>query len=76
VILLQVGSMEPGGHEIIFQAHFQKPNLDQYCGTSLPRAGDRGYHRYLDGHVSPLLRDQRTTFVALILHRILEFLTM
>jgi hypothetical protein len=46
VILLQVGSVELGGHEVIFQGH------------------------------SPLLRDQQGTFVALTLHRILEFLAM
>jgi hypothetical protein len=30
VILLQVGSVEPGGHEVVFQGHFQGPNADQY----------------------------------------------
>jgi hypothetical protein len=76
VILLQVGSVELGGHEVTFQGHYQGPNLDQYRETSRPRAGDHGHHRYLDGPVSPLPRDQRAAFVALTLHRILEFLAM
>jgi hypothetical protein len=28
VILLQVDSVEPRGHEVIFQVHFQGPNVD------------------------------------------------
>jgi hypothetical protein len=36
VILLQVGSVEPGGHEVTFQGHYQGSNLDQYRGTSRP----------------------------------------
>jgi hypothetical protein len=28
VILLQVDSVEPGGHEVTFQDHFQGPNAD------------------------------------------------
>ena len=28
VILLQVGSVEPRGHEVTFQGHFQGPNID------------------------------------------------
>jgi hypothetical protein len=76
VILLQVGSMEPGGHEVTFQGYYQGPNLDQYCETSQHQVGDRGHHQYLDGPVFPLPRDQRAAFVTLILHQILEFLTM
>jgi hypothetical protein len=30
VILLQLGSVEPGGHEVTFQGHFQGSNADQY----------------------------------------------
>jgi hypothetical protein len=30
MILVQVGSIEPGGHEVTFQGHFQGPNADQY----------------------------------------------
>jgi hypothetical protein len=37
VILLQVGSVEFGGHEITFQGHFQGSNADQYRGTNSPR---------------------------------------
>jgi hypothetical protein len=39
VILLQVGSVELGGHEVTFQGHYQGPNLDQYREISRPRAG-------------------------------------
>jgi hypothetical protein len=27
---MQVSSMEPRGHEVTFQGHYQGPNLDQY----------------------------------------------
>jgi hypothetical protein len=30
VILLQVGSVELGGHEVTFYSHFQGSNVDQY----------------------------------------------
>jgi hypothetical protein len=30
VILLEVGSIEPGGHELTFQRHFQGSNADRY----------------------------------------------
>jgi hypothetical protein len=76
VILLQVGSVEPGSHEVTFQEHYQGPNLDQYRGTSRPRTGDCGHHQYLDGPVSLFPSDQRAIFVALTIHQILEFLAV
>jgi hypothetical protein len=69
VILLQVGSVEPGRHDITFHGHYQGPNLDHYRRISR-------HHLYLDGLVYPLLRDQRAAFVAATLQRILEFLEM
>jgi hypothetical protein len=30
VILLHVGSVEPGGHEVTSHGHFQGPNANQY----------------------------------------------
>jgi hypothetical protein len=58
VILLQVGSVEPKGHELTFHGHYQGPNLDQYRRVRQPREGDRGHHKYLDAPVYPLPRDQ------------------
>jgi hypothetical protein len=43
VILLQVGSIELGGHEVTFYGHFQGPNINQYRGTNPPRQGDLGH---------------------------------
>jgi hypothetical protein len=54
-----VGSIEPKGHEIIFQGHFQGPNVDQYRGTNLPRQGNLGYYQYLSGPVYLLSKDQQ-----------------
>jgi hypothetical protein len=76
VILLQVGSVKPGGHEVIFQGHFQGPNMDQYRGTNSPRQGDMGRYRYLSGPVYPLSRDQQAAYVTATIQRILEFLEM
>jgi hypothetical protein len=36
VILLQISSMEPGGHEVISYGHYQGSNLNHYQGTSRP----------------------------------------
>ena len=76
VILLQVGSVEPGGEEVTFQGHFQGLNMDQYQGTTLPRAGEEGHYRFLNGPVYPLTKDQRAAYVAATIQRILEFLHM
>ena len=74
MILLQVGSLEPRGHEVTSHEHYQGPNLDQYCRVSLPQEGDHGHHQYLGGHVYPLPRNQRVAFDIVILQQILEFL--
>jgi hypothetical protein len=76
VILLQVGSLELGRHEVTSHGHYQGPNLDQYRKVSLPQEGDRGHHRYRGGHVYPLPRNQRVAFVVVILQQILKFLEM
>jgi hypothetical protein len=74
VILLQVGSEEPEGHEVTFQSHFQGPNADQYRGTTSPSQGGLSHYRYLNGPVYPLSRDQRAAYVAATIQQILEFL--
>jgi hypothetical protein len=76
VILLQMGSVEPRGHEVTFQGHFQRPNADQYRGTTSPSQGGLGHYRYLNGPVYSLSRDQRTAYVAATIQRILEFLEL
>jgi hypothetical protein len=67
VILLQVGSIEPGGHEVTFQDHFQESNADLYQRTISPRRDDLSHYRYLSGHVYPLSKDQRAAYVTAIL---------
>jgi hypothetical protein len=74
VILLQVGSVEPRGHEVIFQGHFQGPNADQYQGTNAPIQGDLGHYQYLSRPVYVLSRNQRPAYVAATVQQILEFL--
>jgi hypothetical protein len=61
---LVTGSLEPGGHEVIFQGYYQGSNLDQYRGISRPHVGNRDYHRYMDGPIISLPRDQRAVVVA------------
>jgi hypothetical protein len=73
VILLQVGSVEPGGHEMIFHGYYQGSNLDHYRGTIQPQERERGHHWYLDGLVYPLPRNQWAAFVAVTLQRILGY---
>jgi hypothetical protein len=75
VILLQVGSVEPGGHEVTFQGHFRGPNVDQYGGTTSPSQGGFGQYQYLNGPIYPLSRDQRIAYIATTIQRILEFLS-
>jgi hypothetical protein len=43
---------------VTFHGHYQGSNLDQYCGVSRPQEGDHGHHRYLDGPIYLLSRDQ------------------
>jgi hypothetical protein len=74
VILLQVGSVEPGSHEITFQGHFQGPNADQYRGTTSPNQGGLGHYWYLNRPIYPLSRDQRAAYVTTTIQQILEFL--
>jgi hypothetical protein len=76
VILLQVGSVEPGGHEVTFQGHFQGRNANQYQETNSPSQGGLGHYRYVSGLVYPLSRDQRAAYVATTIQRILKFLEM
>jgi hypothetical protein len=64
LILLEVGSIELGGHEVIFHGHFQGSNAVQYCRTNPPRQGDSGHYRYISGPVQLLNRDQWATYVA------------
>jgi hypothetical protein len=76
VILMQVDSVEPRGHEITFHGHFQGPNANQYRGINSPRQGDLGHYQYLSGLVYPLSRDQRAAYIVVTVKRILEFLEM
>ena len=74
MILLHVESIEPGSHEVIFEGHFQVPNVDQYRGMTSPSQGGLGHYWYLTKPVYPLNRDQWAAYVAPTVQRILKFL--
>ena len=76
MILLQVDSVEHGGHEVTLHGHFQGSNVDQYQGTNLSRQGDLDYYQNLSGCVYPLSRDQWAAYIATTIQQILEFLKM
>jgi hypothetical protein len=76
MILLQMGSVEPGSHEVTFQGHFQGPNANQYRGTTSPSQGGLGHYWYLNGPLYPLSKGQRAAYVAATIQRILEYLEM
>jgi hypothetical protein len=69
-----VGSVELGGHEVIFHGHYQGSNVDQYWGTNLPRQGDPSQYQYLSEPVYHLNKDQRAAYIAVTGQQILEFL--
>jgi len=75
VILLQVGSLEPEGPKVTFQGCFEGSNIEQYFGF-FPVEGSRGHNRWLNDPVHVLSREQRATYVADTVRRILEFLRM
>ena len=76
VILLQVGSVEPGGHEVTFQGCFEGTNREQTLWCMVPTREGRGHQRFLEGPVHPLARADRTGYVAATVRRILDFLQM
>lgn len=76
VILLQHGSVEPGGRDVFFEGCFEGLNRDQYFCMVRPIEGSPGHQRWLKGPVHPLPRIERTAYVARIIQRILEFLEM
>ena len=73
VILLQVGSLEPGGPEVTFQGCFEGSNIEQYAR---PVEGDCGYNQWLNGPVHLLIKEKRATYVPNTVHCILSFLQM
>lgn len=77
VILLQVGSVEPGGHEVTFEGCFEGLNNEQYMYCiSRPIRGSPGHQRWLKGPVNPLTKAERIEYVAKTIGRILKFLKM
>ena len=71
MILLHKSSIEPGGHDIIFQGHFQGPNADQYRGTTSP---SKGHYNYLNGLLYLLIRNQQAAYIVTMIQQILKFL--
>lgn len=76
VILLQVGCVEPGTREVVFEGSFEGLNEDQYHYVSRPVEGRIGHQRWLEGPVNPLARAQRADYIANTIRRILRFLHM
>jgi hypothetical protein len=77
VILLQVGCVEPGTREVMFEGSFEGLNKDQYfCCMSHPLRGSPGHHRFLRGPVNSLARSDRADYIAVTIKRILKFLEM
>ncbi len=77
MILLQVGRVEPGTIEVMFEASYKGLNDEQYfCCMSKPLRGSPGHHRWLKGPVNSLARSDRADYVATTIKRILNFLQM
>jgi hypothetical protein len=70
VIFLQVDSIEPRGHEVIFHSHFQESNANQYRGTNPRRQSNPDYYRYVSGPVYLLSGDQRSAYIAVTIQPI------
>ena len=77
MILLQVGRVEPGIKEVMFEASYEGLNDEQYnyC-MSKPIKGSPGHQRWLKGPVNPLARAERADYIASTIKRILNFLQM
>lgn len=76
VILLQVGSVEPGGREVTFQGYFEGLNNDQLMYCLVPIQGGRGHTRFLEGPVEPLMQYERDAYIGHTIRRIIRFLRM
>jgi hypothetical protein len=70
VIFLQVDSIEPRGHEVIFHSHFQESNANQYRGPNPRRQSNPDYYRYVSGPVYLLSGDQRSAYIAVTIQPI------
>jgi hypothetical protein len=51
VILLQVGSVELGGHKVTFHGHYQGPTLNHYYGAGLFGRPSARPNHLIDLHV-------------------------
>ena len=76
VILLQVGCIELGTHDVTFEGTFEGLNEDQYFCLVKPSREDEGHQRWLKGPVNPLTKAERADYVANTMRRILKFLQM
>ena len=76
VILLQVGCVEPGTHDVTFEASYEGLNEDQYYCMVRPDKEGIGHQRWLKGPVNPLTKAERADYVANTIRRILKFLQM
>ena len=76
LILLQRGSVEPGGREVFFEGCYEGLKKDHFYCMVRPMVGSRGHQQWLQGPVNHLPRMHRTTYVTQTLKKILEFLEM
>ena len=73
VIVLESKPTLSGNYQMIFQGCFEN-NADEQMVSRI--SGDGGHHLWLQGPFNLLTREQRTTYVAALLLRILEFLSV
>ena len=76
VILLQVGFVEPGTHDVTFKACYEGLNEDQYFYMIRPDRVRKGHQHWLKGPMNPLTNVESVEYVAKTIGRILRFLQM
>ena len=73
VIVLESEPMLSGSYQIVFEGCFENNAGEQMVNRIF---GDRGHRLWLQGPFNLLIREQRANYIAAILLRILEFLSV
>jgi hypothetical protein len=73
VIVLEVEATLSGGHQVIFEGCFENTNEGQMVSRF---SNENGHRLWLQGPLNHLSRERRTSFIAAVLRRILEFLNI
>ena len=71
VIVLESEALLIDGHQVVFEESFENSNEVQ---TVSRLSDDIGHHIYLQGPLNHLGSERRASYIALVLHQILEFL--